>query len=152
MARDAVWKLLSADTALAALAGNGFVVLPQYEAEQRPDAEGFIVICWRHVDFDEDVQENAERHFDIYAHSPISVSATGNRGSNDFGRLDNMLDRCDEIFKAVADATDPVVGDDGWQLNFVVFEGRGMDITDEDYQTISKQASYAALACKVTAP
>ncbi|TDL05453.1 hypothetical protein [Mycobacterium paragordonae] len=149
MARDAVWELLSSDTdgdqSLAALGGAGFMVIEQYATDQRPDGAAFIVICWRHTNFDEDIQANAERNFDLYVHIPVKVSTR-------FGRIDAMIDRCDELFRAVEDATVPVVGEDGWQLDYVGFEGRGMDFEDEGYQTICKSASYMALASKVIAP
>ncbi|MDP7703181.1 hypothetical protein [Mycobacterium sp. TY815] len=145
MARDAVWTLLNADARLAELGGAGFMVIEQYATDQRPDAAAFIVICWRHTDFSEEIQANAERHFELYVHIPVKVST-------DFVRIENMIDRCDELFKAVEDSTDPVVGEDGWQLDYVGFEGRGLDFEDEGYQTICKSASYMALASKVIAP
>lgn len=145
MARDAVWTLLNNDAQLAALGGDGFKAIAQYSEDQRPEAAAFIVICWRHTDFNEDIQANAERHFDLYVHIPVKVST-------DFVRIENMIDRCDELFKAVEDSTDPVVGEDGWQLDYVGFEGRGLDFEDEGYQTICKPASYMALASKVIAP
>ncbi|OBK14089.1 hypothetical protein [Mycobacterium asiaticum] len=145
MARDAVWKLLNTDATLKQLAGDDFVAVPQFSGDQAPAADVFIVICWRHTDFNEDIQQNAERHFDLYAH-------IRKRKSTDFGRIDALFDQCDEIFKAVEDATDAVVGDDGWRLDYVGFEGRGMDFEDEGYQSICKSASYMALASKVIAP
>lgn len=144
MARDAVWTLLNSDSALADLGGDGFMVIEQYSEDQMPKGVAFIVICWRHVDFEEDIQDNAGRHFDLYAHLPVKKSTR-------FGRIDALLDRCDAIFKAANDATEPTVGDDGYQLDQVIFEGRGLDFEDEDYQTICKQASYMALACNVNA-
>jgi hypothetical protein len=60
-----------------------------------------------------------------------------------------MFDRCDEIFKTVVEGA-PIAGGDGWQLEQVGFAGRGPDITDQDYMTICKSASYFALASKVT--
>lgn len=144
MARDAVWTLLNGDSELQDLGGPGFMVLEQYSQDQPPEGAAFIMICWRHVDFDDDIQDNAGRHFDLYAHLPVKKSTR-------LGRIDNILDRCDAIFKSVNDSTDPAVGEDGWQLDQVVFEGRGLDFEDDDYETICKQASYMALACKVTA-
>jgi hypothetical protein len=144
MARAAILDLLRGDTQLATLGGTGFVVEAQFSYDQRPNDQGaFIVICWRHTDFDEDIQENAEQHFDLYVHIPVAIST-------DFGRINAILDQVDVIFHAVED-NPPVVGGDGQQLNFVGFEGRGMDMTDEGYQTICRQASYMALSCKVTA-
>ena len=142
--RAAVLDLLRGDSQLATLGGTGFVVEAQFSYDQRPNDRGaFIVIVWRHTDFDDDMQENAEHHFDLYVHIPVSVST-------DFVRIDNIIDRVDEIFKNVEDAPS-VLGGDGWQLNFIGFEGRSMDMTDEGYQTICRQASYMALGCKVTA-
>ncbi|WP_230870828.1 hypothetical protein [Mycobacterium canetti] len=143
MARDAVLTLLRNDALLAALGGTGFVVVPNFAADQRPnDAGTFIVIAWGVTDFDDSLQENTEHHFDLWIHIPVSVST-------DFVRIDNINDRIDEIFVAVAD-NPPVVGGDGWQLNHVGFEGRGPDFTDAGYQTICRRASYMALSCKAS--
>jgi hypothetical protein len=144
MSRAAVLSLLRGDATLATLGGTGFVVEAQLSYDQRPnDAGAFIVIVWRHTDFEDDIQANAERHFDLYVHIPMLVST-------DFGRIDAILDRCDALFAAVADG-DPVAGGDGLQLDYVGFEGRGMDMTDEGYETICRQASYMALSCTVPA-
>lgn len=148
MARDGVMSLLRDDTELAALGTSSgwpaLVIVPNFEADQRPSDGAFIVVCWRHTDFDEDVQENAERHLELYFHIPIVKST-------DFVRIDNMIDRVDAIFAAVENSPAGVVGADGWRLNYIGLEGRGPDLTDPDYQTICKQAAYMALACKVTA-
>jgi hypothetical protein len=144
MARAAVLDLLRNDATLATLGGAGFVVVAEFSYQQRPnDAGAFIVICWRHTDFDEDIQANAEQHFDLYVHIPKQLST-------DYGRVDAILDRVDVIFHAVEDNT-PVVGGDGRQLDYVGFEGRSMDMTDEGYETICRQASYLALSCTVNA-
>lgn len=149
MSRAAVLHLLSNDATLAtlggtAIGGTGFVVVAQYSYDQRPNDDGaFIVIVWRHTDFEDSIQANAERHFDLYVHIPKLKST-------DFADIDAILDRCDKIFAAVED-TGPVVGGDGLQLDFVGFEGRGMDMTDDGYETICRQASYMALSCTVSA-
>jgi hypothetical protein len=142
MARAAVLELLRGDSRLAELGGEGFVVVAQFSYDQLPNDKGaFIVIVWRHTDFDDDIQENAEHHFDVYFHIPRKVST-------DFVRIDDMNDRVDELFKAVEDAPAPIVGADGRQLHYVGFEGRGQDMTDDGYQTICRQASYMALSSK----
>lgn len=139
MARAAVLDLLRGDSALATLGAPGFVVEAQFSYDQRPNDRGaFIVIVWRHTDFDEDIQSNGEQHFDVYVHIPVSVST-------DFGRINAILNRVDAIFRAVPD-NDPVVGGDGEQLDFVGFAGRSMDMTDEGYETICRYASYMALS------
>lgn len=143
MARAAVLDLLAGDATLATLGGTGFVVVPNFAADQRPNDRGaFIVICWRTTDFETAVQANAAQHFELYVHLPIKVST-------DFVLIGDILDRCDEIFAAVEDT--PVVGEDGWQLDYVGFEGRGPDFKDEGYETICKQAAYYALSCPAPA-
>lgn len=137
--RDAVFTLLDTDTQLATLGGSGFLVLAQYSYDQRP-AGVFVVVVWRTTDFEQAIQSNAAHHFDVYVHIPIGVST-------DFVRVDRILDRCDAIFGAVEDG-DPLVGDDGWQLEYVGFQGRSMDMKDEDYETICRSASYYALGSK----
>jgi hypothetical protein len=144
VARAAVLALLRGDAELATLGGAGFVVQAGFSYDQRPnDLGAFIVIMWRHTDFEDSIQANAEQHFDLYVHIPVAVST-------DFGRIDLILDRCDVLFKGVEDGA-PVVGGDGQQLNYVGFEGRGMDMTDDGYQTICRQASYMALSCTTSA-
>jgi hypothetical protein len=87
MSRAAVLSLLRGDATLATLGGTGFVVEAQFSYDQRPnDAGAFIVIVWRHTDFEDDIQANAERHFDLYVHIPMLVST-------DFGRIDAILRR-----------------------------------------------------------
>lgn len=145
MSRAAVLELLRGDTELATLGGTGFVVEAGFSYDQRPnDLGAFIVIMWRHTDFEDDIQANAEQHFDLYVHIPVKVST-------DYGRIDAVLDRVDAMFTGVAAADPPVVGGDGRQLDFVGFEGRSMDMTDEGYQTICRYASYMALSCTVNA-
>lgn len=143
MARAAILDLLRGDTQLQTLGGDGFTVEPQYSTDQRPNATGaFIVICWRPTDYSRAIQANAEQHFDLYVHIPALISTV-------FGRIDDLLDRVDDIFTAAQDdGVDPTVGEDGWQLDYIGFAGRGPDFKDEDYQTICKQASYYALSSK----
>lgn len=142
MSRGAVFSLLRADDQLAALGGPGFTIVAEYDADQRPnDAGGFLVICWRTTDYATEIQDNSAQHFELWAHWPIA-------NSTDFGRLDALLDRCDDIFKAVNEAGTPVNGGDGRQLEYVGFAGRGIDITDESYETISKSAAYFAIGSK----
>lgn len=147
MSRGAVLSLLRNDSQLAALGGTGFVVVPEYSTDQRPnDAGAYIVICWRTVDFAAEVQSNGAEHFELWAHIPMATPG----GSTDFGRIDALFDRCDDIFAAVEDGA-PVDGGDGRALCYVGFEGRGIDITDEGPQTICKSAAYFALSSKVSA-
>lgn len=143
MSRGAVFSLLRDDDQLAALGGAGFVVVAEYDADQRPtDAAGFIVVCWRTTDYAAEIQDNSAQHFELWAHWPLAKST-------DFGRLDALLDRCDDIFKAVNEDGTPIDGGDGRQLEQVGFAGRGIDITDEGYQTICKSAAYFAIGSKI---
>jgi hypothetical protein len=147
MPRATVLALLRNDTELAALE-PGLVIVPQYSFDQRPNGNDirppgngpFIVICWRTTDFAVEIQSNGPKHFDLYVHMPVKTST-------DYGRIDAMIDRCDEIFGAVED-NDPVLGSDHWQLEIVGFQGRGPDITDQGYETICREASYYALGSK----
>lgn len=145
MARDAVLSLLRNDTQLAELGTDtgwpDLVIVANFADDQRPSDGAFIVVCWRHTDFEDAVQENAGRHIEIYFHVPAARST-------DFGRIDNMIDRVDELFSTVEDSPAGVVGADGWRLNYVGLEGRGPDVTDQGYQTICRQAAYMALSCK----
>lgn len=144
MARAAVLELLRADAQLADLGGAGFVVQAGFSYDQHPNPRGaFIVIMWRHTDFDEDIQDNAGEHFDLYVHSVVSEST-------DFGRINDIIDRVDRILRAATDGGTPHIGGDGKQLDHIVFEGRSMDLTDDKYQTICRYASYMALSSTVS--
>lgn len=140
--RDAVLTLLRGDDQLTTLGGDQFVVVPEYESDQRPGDGPYIVVCWRAVDFTRAIQDNGPKHFDLWFHIPVDVSTV-------FSRIDALIDRCDTIFRAIEDG-DPLVGADGWQLEQVGFAGRGIDVTDEGYETICKSASYYALGSKTS--
>lgn len=145
MCQDAVLALLRGDQRLKDLGGAGFVVEPEFSFEQRPNGSGaFIVICWRTTDFEPDIQANAAQYFDLYVHMPVKVSTR-------FAPINQIIDRCDELFRGVEDS-DPVVGDDGWQLEYVGFQGRGFQMKDETYETICRPASYFALGSRITTP
>ncbi|OBJ08282.1 hypothetical protein [Mycobacterium sp. 1465703.0] len=144
MSRGAVMSLLRGDDQLkaaGALAGIDLVVVAEYDADQKPSDGAFIVVCWRITDYATEIQDNGPAHFELWAHVPVAKST-------DFGRIDAMLDRCDAIFKAVNEDGTPVDGGDGRQLEQVGFAGRGVDITDEGYQTICKSAAYFAIGSK----
>lgn len=140
----AVLALLRGDDELAELGGPGFVVQPFTSYDQIPNPDGlFLTIVWGVTNFAVEVQENGEQHFDVYAHYPISKSTR-------VQKINDPLDLCDGIFRAVPD-NPPVVGGDGWQLGYVGFRGRGPVFTDQGYMTICRKASYTALGAKVTA-
>lgn len=134
MARDAIYRVLKNDSQLAELGGDDFVVLPNFSGDQRPNNNGaFIVIRWGYDDFDRGLA--GPHHFDLWVHMPASVST-------DYVRIDNMIDRCDEIFVAANDTN--IIGGDGRILNAVQREGRSRDLVDQGYETICRRASYAA--------
>ncbi|WP_052957042.1 hypothetical protein [Mycolicibacter heraklionensis] len=140
MARDAVLKLLRGDQELADLGGEGFEIETNWSYDQRPNDKGpFIVLTWRPTDFSVAIQGNAGHHFNIWVHLPSEVST-------DYVRIDDILDRIDEIFDAAAD--EAVAGDDGRQLDCVQRHGRSPDLTDEDYRTICRYGAYEAFSHK----
>lgn len=140
MARDTVLTLLRGDADLTTLGGTGFVILPNFSGDQRPNDKGaFIVIRWG-VNDQPQIPIRGPHHFDLWIHLPVSVST-------DYVRIDSIIDRCDEIFAAVED-TDQTPGGDGWVLDYVGFQGRSQDIEDPGYETICRRASYYALSHK----
>lgn len=145
MARDAVLTLLREDATLAGLGGTGFVVVPNHEADQIPNTRGaFIVIVWGETEFAEEILDNGPSDFDLYVHIPVAVST-------DYVRIDKLIDRCDEILRAVEETNGGVTGGDDRCLTFVGLAGRGPDVTDTTYKTICRRASYMALSHKVIA-
>jgi hypothetical protein len=140
MARAAIYDLLTNDPDLKTLDPSGPVVVKsQFSTDQIPNQTGAaIVIVWRTTDFDQSVQDNTAKHFDLYVHVPLALTT-------DIGRIDAIIDRCDAIFKPIADTDQPISGD-GWVLDFVGFEGRAQDFKDPGYETICRRASYYALA------
>lgn len=139
MARDAVLTLLRNDSQLAALGGAGFVILPNFSGEQRPnDVGAFIVIRWGVNDMGP-AAFLGPQHFDLWVHLPVAVST-------DYVRIDDMIDRCDAIFATANDAN--TVGADGRTLDLIDSQGRGGDQEDPGYETICRRASYYALSTK----
>lgn len=142
MARDAIYSLLKNDATLATLGGTGFTVEPNFTGDQRPNGSGaFMVIRWGPTDYDRAVQGNASHHFDLWVHFPAALS-------DDYVRIDDMIDRCDELFRAANDSQP--TGADGWILDEIDFEGRSGDFEDQGYQTICRRASYKALSHKAS--
>lgn len=141
MARDAVYSLLANDSQLAALGGTGWVVVPNFTGDQRPnDKGGFMVIRWGDTDYEESIQDNGPHHFDLWVHWPVAVST-------DYGHIDGVLERCDELFAAVNDDAE-IVGADGKTLTGIVPEGRSGDFEDQGYMTICRRGSYQAISYK----
>lgn len=140
MARDAIYSLLKNDAQLTMMGGTGWVVLPNFSGDQRPnDAGGFMVIRWGVTDFDPTVQANAAHHFDLWVHFPALLTT-------DFTRIDAIVDRVDEVFTAANETT--TLGADGWSLVGVDQQGRSGDLIDGGYQTICRRASYKAFSFK----
>jgi len=142
MARDVIYSLLKSDAELATLGGPGFVVVPNFTGDQRPNGAGaFLVIRWGVTGYAREVQDNGSHRFDLWVHYPVSLST-------DYVRIDDMLDRCDELFRAANDSQP--TGADGWTVDEIDFEGRSGDFEDSGYQTICRRASYKVLSHKAS--
>lgn len=140
MARDAIYSLLKNDTQLAALGGDGFTVVANFTADQRPNDTGaFLVLRWGTTDYASEVQTSGPWHFDVWVHIPSALST-------DYVRIDNILDRVDALFEIANDADSELAGADGRTVTVIVPEGRSGDLEDEGYMTICRRASYQVLS------
>jgi hypothetical protein len=135
-----VLTLLRSDQQLAALGGSGFVIVPNFSGDQRPNDSGAFIVIRCGVNDQPQFPILGPRHFDLWVHLPAKWT--------DYVQIDNIIDRCDEILGAVEG--DHIIGADGWALDYVGFEGRGPDMKDQGYETICRRASYYALASKAS--
>lgn len=143
MSRAVVYSMLTTDVRMTDL---GFHADPQanvivnYDGEQRPpititsDNPMFLVIRWLNEDFDP-MMKRGPRHFDIWLHMAREFST-------DYTRIDDVIEVLDDVLTNILDTP----GADGRSVTTIEQEGRSMDLQDDIYQTVCRQASYKMIS------
>ena len=130
MSRSAVFDALSEDSTLNGLGITEDTIFPNWSLDQSPSRiDPFVIIRWgaKEVKFG----THGPRSFDIWVHNPIE-------SGNDFGIVDEILNRCIEVLLA----TEHREGQDGLRVTTIRFTGSGSDFKDPGFNTITRNASF----------
>lgn len=135
MSRAAVIDAIVNDATLAGVGFDDTSVVPNYDAEQRPTDEMFIVLRWGTDDIalagDDSTVKMGPRNVDIWVHMYRELSS-------DFNRIDSVIDRLDQVLSNIID----LPGSDGRTVSQIISKGRSRDLKDDGYQTFCRSASY----------
>jgi hypothetical protein len=144
MSRQVIFDALASDPVLNTMGLNEDTIFHNYSTEERPVSTGaFAILRWGEQDrppftdagLPVGDQVKAPVLLFIWVHWPIELT-------NDFTKLDKMLDQIDNVLFAVED----VHGNDGYAVTLVRIMGRSADLIDDGFNTITKNASYEVLA------
>lgn len=136
MSRAAVFTVLSEDEDLNTLGITEDSIFPNYSLDVSPRDDGpFLILRWEGQEANPFENVKSPMILTIWAHYPIAVS-------EDFADLDVLLDDVD----AALDTLDDTDGDDGYTVTCVRATGRGGDLKDESFQTITKNSAYQILS------
>lgn len=138
MARAAIYDALLADSRLVALGLDTTSLLVNYDGDQRPNDETFVVLGWGDDSIVLRGDDNFTRGFKsltIWVHIYRELST-------DFTRIGDIIDIIDDILTNMIH----VDGADGHTVSMVEKAGRSRDMRDDAYQTICQSASYRVLS------
>lgn len=138
MSRAAIHDALLADARLAAIGLDRSSIIVNYDADQRPNDEIFIVLGWQSPQVElrgDDIFERESQSLTIWVHIYSEFST-------DYNRIRDIIDIIDEILGNMIH----VDGADGDTVTMVVFEGNSRDMRDDVYQTICRSRSYKVLS------
>lgn len=140
MSRAAFFNAIVSDVTLNGYGINEDTVFHNWSNEERPtNNTPFIILRWE----DEgkpiwgSEPERGPRNLTLWVHYPIQVT-------NDFEKINVVLDQIDSVVSNLRD----VNGSDGYTLSFVELGGRSPDLTDDGFETITRNASYQIYSVK----
>jgi hypothetical protein len=139
MSQAVIFDTLTQDDALNDLGIDDKSVFPNYSFTERPrSTKGvFIILRWEEepVAFS---RVRGPRVLTIWVHSVIE------NGIGDFTPINQILDAVDD---AILDpALQDTVGTDGYTLTCVRATGRGGDMEDDGFKTLTRNSAYEVLA------
>lgn len=132
--RAAFFDALVADPILSAMNINDETVFHNWSNEERPtNATPFVILRWGvqgRPPFGWDSPKASEQ-VTVWVHWPREVT-------NDFEKLEKVLDAIDDVCREMRD----LPGNDNYTLSFVDIGGRSPDLTDDGFNTITKNGTY----------
>lgn len=138
MSRGAIDTAIIADSELSALGFDENSVLANYDGDERPNDEMFMVIHWG----DEvpilrsgDGETRNIRPLTIWVHIYREFST-------DYSRIDAVLNMLDRLIMSLVH----VDGGDGYTMTLAEKNGRSRDLRDRTYETICRSISYKILS------
>lgn len=141
MSRSAVFSAITSNASLNAVGIDEDSVFHNYSLEQRPVPTGpFMILRWESQDApafrDDDLGDvKSPVRLIIWTHFPLEET-------NDFSRIDEVMDLCDSSLRSVKD----VAGVDGYTVTCIRATGRSGDFKDDGFQTITKNSGYEVLS------
>src|SRR5205823_586388 len=139
MSRAAVYDALVNDADLQAAGFDTKSILVNYDGNQRPNDEMFMVLSWGseavELRGDDGQTIRKSRPLDIWVHCYREFST-------DFVRIDNTFKIIDNLLSSMVQ----VVGADGYTLTMAEFTTASRDLKDDTYQTICRSSSYKILS------
>lgn len=132
MSRAAFFDALVNDSSLNDLGINDNTVFHNYSSEERPVDDGpFIILRWGEQARPLWQEVKAPVALRLWVHWPIQKT-------NDFTKLIKILDQIDSVVSNIRD----VPGEDDYTLSFVQIGDRSIDLVDDGFDTITKNAGY----------
>lgn len=140
--RDSVYRALVDDSNLNSLGIASGTVFPNYSMDQRPVEGGaFIILRWEDQPFlgtgtmRGRRRGKGGRNITIWVHIPKSESS-------DFTKIDAIHDRVEEVLTSMEHSP----GTDGYTVTCIEATGRGGDLRDDGFDTITRNAGYRVLS------
>lgn len=141
MSRAAVYDAILANSELITLGFDKTSVLINYDGEQRPSDELFLVLHWDNDEEglrgDDGLMVRNFRPLTIWVHMYKEFSS-------DFVRIDDILDILDRVLTSMVH----VAGADGRTVTLIepVEGSRSRDMRDDTYETLCRSTSYRILS------
>lgn len=142
MTAVAVFDLLTSDSILNGFGINEDTVSEITDIDTRPVHDGyFAVLKWQESTLYSQAYaglrngiDRAPRVLEIWVHVPLTITRR-------YNTIDKILDRIDELLTAI----EHLPGDDDDTITMIRKAGRSGNLTDEGWQTATRNAVYGVL-------
>lgn len=142
MSRDAVYQAIVNDPTLNDLGIDTTSVFPNFSMDQRPPVGGlFVILRWEDQSF---VGKGTfagtrrgigSRNLTVWVH----IAKTE---SSDFTRIDAAHDQIEKVLTEL----EHVPGDDNYTITCIYATGRGGDLRDDGFDTLTRNAAFSVLS------
>ena len=130
---SAIFRALADDSELNELGIDENAIFPDYSMEVAPRKGVFLIPRWGNQDVTRGIRLGPDI-LTVWAHVPQEITT-------DYGVLNNVLDRV----KWVLTGLEHVDGEDGWSVTSVLYTGRGGNLYDPGFKTITKNSAFRVL-------